>query len=140
MKILIGIDPDVDKSGYAERKGDDITLKNLTFFELFDRLKLIKLQGFDMILVVVEAGWLNKSNWHTTKGSNHINAKIGERTGANFETGKKIVEMLEHLDITYKTVRPTQRKLDAKRFKMITGIDYRTNQDCRDALMLIWGM
>jgi hypothetical protein len=32
---------------------------------------------------------LNKSNWHKKfGGSSAVNAKIGERTGANFETAK----------------------------------------------------
>lgn len=140
-KILVGIDPDVDKSGYAEKIGDTITLKNLTFFELFDRLKLIKLQGFDKILVVVEAGWLNKSNWHKKeKGSAALNAKIGSDTGANHEVGKKIVEMLEHLDIEHKLVKPTKSKVNAKLFKMMTGVKQRTNQEQRDALLLIHGL
>ena len=34
-KMLIGIDPDVDKSGIAFINGTTLTLENLTFFELF---------------------------------------------------------------------------------------------------------
>ena len=41
-KILIGIDPDTDKSGFALKNGKKIQLKNLKFFELLQMLYFIK--------------------------------------------------------------------------------------------------
>lgn len=139
--IYIGIDPDVDKSGvaYYERKTKIIELSNLTFFQLFDYLNFCKSKG--EFKVVVEAGWLNKSNWHKVdKGSSSINAKIGQRTGANHEVGKKIVEMCEYLEIEFKLVKPTRKKLDSASFNKITGTIGRTNQEQRDAGMLVFGL
>ena len=139
-KIIIGIDPDVDKNGVAINHCKNITLDNLRFFELFEKLKTLQLESIPMI-VVVEGGWLNKSNWHKKeKGSAAVNAKIGNHTGANHETGKKIVEMLEYLNITHVVVKPTKSKVNAKLFKMITGIKQSTNQEKRDAYMLIHGL
>lgn len=139
-KIIIGIDPDIDKSGVASNNGKDKELLNLTYFELFEYLK--EKQGiYEHILVLVEAGWLNKSNWHKDeKGSAALNAKIGKHTGENHQVGKKIVEMLQYLKIKYKEIRPTSTKLNAKVFGMITGIKTRTNQEMRDAYMLIHGL
>lgn len=135
--IIVGVDPDVDKSGVAINENGKITLHNLRFFELFDELKRMKIYGPPMFCVV-EGGWLNKSNWHKDKkGSAAVNATIGARTGANHETGKKIVEMLKYLKIEHKVVRPTQSKVNARLFKMITRIDKRTNQEQRDSYMLI---
>ena len=138
-KILIGIDPDVDKSGFAMLNGNQMKLSNLTFFELFEELRFYREREVKPV-VYVECGFLNKSNWHKKfGGSSAVNAKIGERTGANFETAKKIVEMCEYLRIPCEKIKPRNSKTNSDFFKKITGINTRTNQEQRDALMLIWG-
>ena len=139
--IYIGIDPDVDKSGvaYYDSKSKVLELSNLTFFELYEYLQFARVKG--EFKVVIEAGWLNKSNWHKKeKGSSALNAKIGQHTGANHEVGRKIVEMCEYLEIDFKLVRPTKKKLKADAFRKITGIIGRTNQEQRDAGMLVFGL
>ena len=140
-KIYIGIDPDVDKSGvaYYEKDTKVLELSNLRYFQLYDYLKSIKEKQIDEeILVRVECGFLNQSNWHKVKGTANINAKIGERTGANFETAKKICEMCEYLGLKHEKVKPTRRKLNHKEFAQITNIINRTNQEQRDAGMLVY--
>ncbi len=138
-KIVIGIDPDIDKNGIAVKSKDEFTLHNWRFFELFDNLKALDRE--QIVLVIIEGGWLNKGNWHKQeKGSASINTKIGQHTGANHETGKKIAEMMEYLGLPYKIVKPTQTKVNAKLFKMITKYEGRTNQEQRDAYMLIHGL
>lgn len=134
-KLLIGIDPDVTKSGVAT---NEMFLTNLTFFELFDFLSLNK-KIHKQIDVYVECGFLNKSNWHKTNGSNSVNAQIGQRTGANHEVAKKIIEMCRYLGIMYYEIKPTRSKVNSDFFKQITKIDKRTNQEQRDAYMLIYG-
>lgn len=138
-KLLIGIDPDVDKSGVAFLNGNQLELDNKTFFELFDYFKLMKEQH-PSIEVYIECGFLNKSNWHSKAAkSAAFNAKIGEFTGANFETAKKIVEMCEYLKITHYKIQPKRSKIDNDYFKILTGYTGRTNQEQRDAFMLIYG-
>jgi sulfur carrier protein ThiS len=139
MKTFIGIDPDVTKSGVAYKNGKTVELYNYSFFDLFDYLKSLKLSQ-EKIIVYIECGFLNKSNWHTTNGSNAINAQIGQRTGANHETAKKIVEMCVYLELKYFEIKPTKSKVNADFFKQITKIDKRTNQEQRDAYMLIHGL
>ena len=139
QKLFIGIDPDVEKSGVAFKNGNLIELSNLTFFQLYDYLSFYKERELKPI-VYIECGYLNKSNWHKKSNSNaSVNSKIGERTGANFETAKKIVEMCDYLSLYYVKIKPTKSKTDSKLFKKITGIDKRTNQEQRDAYMLIHG-
>jgi hypothetical protein len=138
-KILIGIDPDVEKSGFARIQGDQLKLDNLSFFDLFEELKYYKEREIKPI-VYVECGYLNKSNFHKKAGkSAALNAKIGERTGANFETAKKIVEMCEYLKLPCVKIQPKASKITNDYFKTITGLSIRTNQEQRDAMMLIWG-
>ena len=140
-KILIGIDPDVTKSGVAFKTKSETRLSNMHFFDLFEALaRLRKENEKDKIKVYVECGFLNKGNWHKTNGSNSVNAQIGQRTGANHEVAKKIVEMCEYLDIESVPVKPTKSKVDADFFRQITKIDKRTNQEQRDAYMLIHGL
>lgn len=136
-KVLIGIDCDVEKSGvcYYFSK-ESFKLYNLTFFELFTTLKQTECN----VKVYIEAGWLNKSNWHKiSNGSAAINASIGLRTGANHEVGRKIVEMCEYLEIEYELIKPTKSKVNSETFNKITGHKGRTNQEQRDAAMLVFG-
>lgn len=142
MYILIGIDPDIDKSGVAFKNGDELELMNLKFFDLLEFFeKVLREKGEkEKLLVVVEGGWLNKGNWHAkNNGSAAINAKIGNNTGRNHETGRKIVEMLEYLGIQYKIVKPTKSKINSNFFQKITGVR-KSNQEQRDAYMMIHGI
>lgn len=138
-KNLVGIDPDIDKSGVAFSNGELIELKNLTFFELFEYLKTLGSRT-EKLYIYIECGYLNQSNWHKRADrSSAFNAKVGERTGANFETAKKIVEMCEYLKLQHFKIKPTRTKVKASFFKSLTGIQSRTNQEQRDAYMLIHG-
>lgn len=140
QKLFIGIDNDVEKSGVClYYSKNNFELLNLKFFELFDKLNFLKDCENLEIEVIIEAGWLNKSNWHkVVNGSSAINANIGLRTGANHEVGRKIVEMCEYLNLKYSLVKPTKSKVDAKAFEKITKYQGRTNQEQRDACMLVF--
>jgi hypothetical protein len=139
-KLYIGIDPDTSKNGvgfwYKESK--KLELENLTFFELFDALKQLKIRY--NITVIIDAGWLNKSNFHVVGTNKNVNGKIGERVGANHETGKKIAEMCDYLGVEYQLNRPTKSKVNKEVFDKITGYKGRTNQETRDAGLLVFGL
>ncbi|URM37177.1 hypothetical protein [Flavobacterium anhuiense] len=138
-RYLIGIDPDVDKSGVAFLTGNQLQLDNLTFFQLFDYF-IEKKKSHPGLEVYIECGFLNKSNWHRKNDkSAAFNAKIGSYTGANFEVAKKIIEMCEYLKIKHHKIKPTASKITNKYFKQITGYTGQTNQEQRDAFMLIFG-
>lgn len=140
QKLLIGIDPDVDKSGVAFKHGKLIELSNLTFFQLFDFLNSYT-DKEEKPIIYIECGYLNQSNWHKkANASASLNSKIGERTGANFEVAKKIIEMCEYLSLEHVKIKPTRSKVNADFFKQITGIDKGTNQEQRDAYMLVHGL
>lgn len=135
--LIIGIDGDLRKSGVATLNNSNLTLQNLSFTELVEYLMSVKPS---VKKIVIEAGWLNeKSNWHNQKNP-QIAAKIGKNVGENHATGKLIAEMAVYLGFVVELVRPTTRKLDAEQFKRVTGYVSRTNQETRDAGMLVWGM
>lgn len=137
--FLVGIDPDSKKSGVAVCRQHDkyYSLHNFEFFELFEFLQKHKTE---IRLVVIEAGWLNKSVWHGAGGKkSSVAAKIGNSVGRNHETARKTEEMCKYLKIHYELVRPVASKLSADAFAKFTGIQERTNQEQRDAFMLVFG-
>lgn len=142
-ELIVGVDPDVYKSGVAcyIKRTNKLECSALTFFQLFDYLQFDK---NNINKVVIEAGWLNsKSNFRGGKNAN-INARIGKNVGSNHEVGRKIVEMCEYLNIDYKIVKPLKKtwkgeggKITHDEFVKITGIIGRTNQEMRDAALLV---
>jgi|WetSurMetagenome_2_1015567.scaffolds.fasta_scaffold31885_4 hypothetical protein len=149
--IIIAIDPDVDKSGVSMLtiSTRQIQIESLSFPDLIDYLKYVydKSQFTkDIIRVVVEAGWLNASNWHLNPhDSKAVAAAKGNATGRNHETGRKIVEMAKHIGLNVEPIKPLvkcwrgkDRKITHEELATITGITQRTNQDERDAVLLSW--
>ncbi|MDC5219195.1 hypothetical protein OHW53_11595 [Acinetobacter baumannii] len=138
-QIIIGIDPDLDKSGVAVLKDGLLRLDNMRFYDLTQYFEVNKDQ---IKKVVIEAGWLNKkSNLHGRIGqSKRAGERIAKNVGENHATGKLLVEMAESLGLTVVLVKPTKSKKNSEEFNRITGWQGRTNQEQRDAGMLIWGM
>ena len=138
-KLFIGVDLGVNRNvdGFYYKDRKKLALENLTFFELFDAIKQLKVRY--NITVIIDAGWLNKSNFHVIGTNKNVNGKIGERVGANHETGRKIAEMCDYLGVAYELHRPTRSKVNKEVFEQITGYQGRTNQATRDAGMLVYG-
>jgi hypothetical protein len=145
VNLVIGIDPDVDKSGVAciNTKTKEFELKTLSFFELFEYLEHHKVFIKE---VRVEASWLiKKTNWHQNKMGTGVASRIGSNTGANHEVGRKIVEMCIYKNIPFVQVKPLKKHwkgTDGKIThgeieKMVSNFPKRSNQEQRDALLLI---
>ena len=147
---IVAIDPDVDRSGVAflHLPSRELHCEAKTFPELIDDLHVTK-QATDALgesLTVVEAGWLNRSNWHTHARDSHRKAAaIGRAAGRNHEVGRKIVEMARHMGIETVEQRPLQKrwrgsdgKITAAELAQFTGYTRRTSQDMRDAALLAW--
>lgn len=146
MKI-IGIDPDVERSGVAilDLPSRSLHLFSLSFAMLVGRLFWFKAQT-ENITIVIEAGWLNHSNWHITQYDSKGQACAkGYHVGRNHEVGIKLVEIARYLG--YQTIeqRPlrkfwkgTNGKITQDELFQLTGYKGRTNQDARDAALLAW--
>ena len=146
---IIGIDPDVDKSGIANLNTDtrDIVVTKLDFPNLIDYLlhvdRLTRANNKTMI-VVVEASWLvSKSNYHAHygKAGDAISRKVGE----NHQTGKLIVEMCKHHNIEVESMYPLKKmwrgrdgKITADELRQVCGVKCQTNQEMRDACLIAW--
>ena len=140
--LYIGIDPDVDKSGFAvwhKPMQKFSSIETLTLPEMLDKLHSLR---DNIALVVVEAGFLNKGNRHTFKGQSvAAAAKTGENVGRNHQRGMDIVEILEWMRIPYRLQKPSTKnswKDSEATFQKMTGVKG-GNPEKRDAAMLVFG-
>ena len=145
-RLVIGIDPDVDKSGVGII---DLERKEVSKAELNLPALVEYLTGIEDVMVIIEAGWKNGSNFHLkNKGQWHA-SKIGEQVGRNHEVSKIIGEFCEYHGIPYRFVKPLARCYHGKDGKIsheelmelieergYTMVKCRTNQEVRDAIRL----
>ena len=147
--VIIGIDPDKEKSGIGilNMSTRKLELTNMSFPVLLDNLQAWKKDEADnnrKVIVIVEAGWMNaKSCFHKAQGKSA--EKIAKDVGANHETGRKIIEMCEHYGIEVIAQAPLRKcwrgkdgKITHDELAYFTGITGRENQDARDAGLLAW--
>lgn len=135
QRILIGIDPDCDKSGFAVYHPATKQLSNLKTFDLTNLFNeiMLKAEQFD-ITVKLEAGWLKPGTWH--KGGNGQ----AKRVGANHEIGRQIEKFLQKNGVKYDLILPqgySSWKHD--QFVKYTGWQDKTNSETRVAGMLVFG-
>ena len=157
VDVVIGIDPDVEKSGcaYLEVATRKLEISTLTFPELLDFLRYIKRQSEvtqKNVRVIIEAGWMNKAHWHLSpKDTKQTAAAKGNSAGRNHEVGRKIAEMCDHWQIPYELIKPLalkvggvnlwqgkDGKITQEELAAFTGIMGRTNQEGRDAALIVW--
>ena len=148
---IIGIDPDAKKNGVAvvEKGTRLLETECLTFGATLAYLKRMdeaaKNSGYNME-IVIEAGWLNHSNWHLPAScSPQRAAAIGRSVGMNHQTGILLAECCAALGYPYRLQKPLRKcwqgkdgKITHAELKAFTGIEGRTNQEERDAALLAW--
>lgn len=150
--IIIGIDPDVDKSGVAALNCNtkEVKIGRKRFPELVSSLKELKdgarEKGVSM-LVVIEASWLISHNWHTGHGrSAAAVAKTGYNVGRNHQVGILIAECCRSMGIEIKEQHPLRKVWNGSDGKItheelscfIVGLPKQTNTEERDAALLAW--
>lgn len=152
---VIAIDPDNKMSGVAavNTETGEIHVDNMTFTELVEYLTEKKRKAAEpdgtLFRVVIEAGWLNESNWHLMGRymSAAKAAAIGRSVGMNHQTGILIEEICRQLlKLPTELQRPFKKCWKGKDGKItqaeITAIINhklpRMNQDARDALLIAW--
>lgn len=147
----IAIDPDTVKSGVAflKRETKQLELSSLDFTHLVDYLQFVKKQSDetgDSVIIIVEASWQTKYNWHKKKkDSKAVSSAKGYDVGRNHRTGQLIVEMAESIGLKVieqfplkKDWKGPDKKITHNELKFFTGIVGRTNQEERDAALIAW--
>ena len=142
---IIGIDPDIDKSGvcYLYTPTRQVDVKTMDFPHLLEYLSTFEADC--NVIVVVEAGWKNTiSNYHG--GYGRVAENIARQVGRNQQVGHCIVEMLKHWKIPFVEKAPLRKMWQGKDRKItheelaqfVKDLPSRTNQEGRDACLLAW--
>lgn len=135
--VVIGIDPDIEKSGVAilDRRKGSVSVCKLAFPELVDwvtcQCETCKAEDVSYT-VSIEGGWLNESNWHVPKGaSGHYGAAIGESVGRNQAVGMLAQQMLQHKDLKCEIIKPLPKtlRLGRKTLQLWKGKDGKITQE-----------
>lgn len=145
---IIAIDPDVTKSGVAviDIGHRTVNTYSMTFPDLMEYVETMPFNN--SVRLVVEAGWLNKPNWHAAVSLAQA-ANIGMRIGRNHETGRKMVEMFERMGFSVSLIKPLNKRgsgtggkiTHSELEKVLKGRKIalnkkRTNQDERDSILI----
>ena len=152
-RTIIGVDPDVERSGVARLDlaggGRALALWSMEFGELARFLLSLRdeaARGGFPVTVVVEAGWLNRGNWHLRwSDTGRLACAKGYQVGRNHEAGRKTAELCRGLGFLVVEQRPLRKlwsgkdkKITAAEFRLLTGYGKRSTQDARDAGLLAW--
>ena len=114
-RYIIGIDPDVDKSGYAliDMATKQVTVGTASLPVLLETIGIVQANAIannKRLTVFVEAGWLNLNNWHLS-----------------FRDSKAMA-----------AAKGKDRKITHEELTAIVGKIKHTNQEGRDAALLAW--
>lgn len=140
-QIIIGIDPDVDKSGVAVVEDGKIqSIHNMPLWTLFDFILqyFVDLNQINVqLLVVIEAGWIDKSGKEAKNKSYHGGGKGSSYdVGRNSEIGRQIAKFCHEQKTPYVLRQPKgYSSLNAAYFKSITKYEGKTNSETRVAAM-----
>jgi len=148
---IIGIDPDVDKNGYAiiDMETRKVSVTTVTLPHLIELVTIAQANAQSQgkrLTVYVEAGWLCQSNWHLGfRDSKQRAAAKGKAVGRNHQRGMDICEMLTYRGISVVQVPPLRKMWHGQDYKIthdelveIVGPVTHTNQEGRDAALLAW--
>lgn len=133
--FIVGIDTGVN-TGFAiwnKTNKSFTTVETLPLHQAMFRIRELKDSGISILVRVEDARlrtWFGKSGREQLQGAGSVkrDAKIWE-------------DFLTDLHVDFEMVAPknNKTKLDASKFKHITGWKERTNEHCRDAAMLCYG-
>jgi hypothetical protein len=162
FRYYFGIDPDIEKNGFAiwdskERKF--LFIGSADFFEVCGAIKTGNFRPLHVYLddydksnckVIISAGWLlDKSSWHLTdsKGKEHsvpVKLKIASNVGMNHGAGLLLEQYCKNIvSVNYELTVPKGKMNGATNIALFNRLcrwPGRTNEDARDAAMLVVGL
>lgn len=153
-RYYIGIDPDLTDNGVAIWDSKEKKITSYYTFSFWGLVKDVILSSKEDTTFVIEAGFLNKkSNYHTNlhlKDNTLIRERVAKNVGENHAIAKLLIELFKTHGYKYLVVKPQLKsgmkyngawtKVGRERFKKLTGITERINDDCRDAVLLVLGL
>ena len=149
--FLVGIDPDVSKSGFAllDCEAREFTqVEALTFPAVIDRfaeLAAMKADG-KAVTVVMEDSDL-ATNWHyNSRDSKAVCAAKGRSVGLCHATARHLKECAENFGLEVVMMKPLRKFWKGRDGKItheeaayfMRGLPKQTNSESRDAALLAW--
>ena len=138
-RLVVGIDPDLVKSGVASANAGEINdLQALTFPDL---LKYARQRIEEGALFVVEDVEADKTTYHRANTNGRQHARIAQNVGQVKGVARVLVECLEDMGAEVVQVKPLRgpikkAKTDRMYFNRVTGWTGSSNEDKRDAALL----
>lgn len=156
--LIIAIDPDVDKNGIAilNVPTREVKLLSLKFPETIEFLfeHIAAHEPHEPLSVCIEAGWVNKPNFHLySHDLPAVAAAKGRSVGRNEQVSRCLIEYSQWLAdkqntplIAVHAVKPLAKCWYGKDKKItheelayfVHGLPKRTNQEERDAALIAW--
>jgi Holliday junction resolvasome RuvABC endonuclease subunit len=141
MRVIVGIDPDSNKSGIAVmRSGVLCELLNLNVIQLYDWLKTnekISIKNNEIVIAMENPKGSSSSAYKHKYGMNSaVKAKISEKVGMVKQAQTSIEQMADALKIPIVLYKNSSMWKDAagkKSFEALTGWTARSNEDTRSA-------
>jgi hypothetical protein len=132
-RFIIGIDTGVN-TGFAVWDRQEKKLLEVCCIEIHRAMLSVNYRREDGILVRVEDA--RQRTWFGEKSNEKL-----QGAGSVKRDCKIWEDFLKDLGVDFEMVAPknNKTKLDAKKFKMITGWKEPTNEHSRDAAMLVFG-
>ena len=154
LRYVIGIDPDIEKSGFAVldvAKKSFERIESRSFSDLIFALNNIGRNnlkgGVPTGIVVVIEDSDDTTNWHLPdKASPRAAAAIGHKVGLCHATQRHIKEWAERLRFEVELIRPLKKTwlgrdgkiTQEEMMQFVPGLPKQTNQEGRDAALLAW--
>jgi len=129
--MIIGIDPDVDRSGIAAIDPGETILSTLSLWSIFELLEETSNR-----FVIIEAGWKNKKG--LAFGGGRMRAI---RTGMNHAIGRQIEAYCKAHDIEHELFVPSKRTpvWDHETLIRLTGLNVKqSNPETRAAVRAVY--
>lgn len=141
--LVIGIDPDLVKSGVAVSFNGSLSqLYALSFPELLEFAKDKHAEHGNRVEFIVEEVEADKTTYQRAGMNQNKMRKIAQNVGQVKGVKRVLVECLQHEGIPVRLVKPLKgaykkkAKTDAKFFNQLTGWSGSSNEDNRDAALL----
>lgn len=146
---IIGIDPDIDRSGVAMldvEAGRFLHLQAMPFSDMVRYLDSLAAGPYSPLRVVIEDSWTTTHNWHLYGMSLAKAAAIGRSTGLCHATGMLTEQMARSAGLDVHLLMPLKKTWRGRDGKItqeeisqfVPDWPARTNQEVRDAALLAW--
>jgi hypothetical protein len=140
-RFLIGIDPGA-QTGLAIYDRQQKKLVELRTTDFWNAYGFVTLHDEKRVEVFIEnPGLIRRPVYQRLSGESGANRreKVASNIGENRREAELLIQGIKARGFNVREIKPTQKKMDAKDFKRITGYVGSTNQHVRDAGMLVFG-